>query len=211
MDKIKKGINIVATVILVFAVALCLSIIVQTIRGEQPHFFDYQFYRVMTGSMEPSIQVDANVVVKAVDTDTLQVGDVITFISRDPQIEGSANTHRIVEITQDESGQTCYITKGDANLNVDELAVYPEEVCGKVIYYTTAIYWISVFFDFVHTGTGFFTVIILPLLFVGYLFTKDFVRSVNKLLEESVLDEINNSEEVDHEADHEAERDNTTE
>lgn len=213
MEKIKKAINIVATTLLALTIILCLIILTQVIRGEQPNIFDYQFYRVMTGSMEPTLQVDANVIVKAVDTDTLQVGDIITFVSRDTQIYGSANTHRIVEITQDENGETCFVTKGDANTIVDNLLVYPEDVYGKVVYYTTAIYWISLFFDFVHTGTGFVTVIILPLMFIAYLFTKDFVRSVNKLMEESVREEAavlaekNGSEEIDHEAG----RDQTTE
>lgn len=211
MEKLKKKLNIIVTVVLVLAVIFCVSTIVQVIQGEQPQLFGYHFYNVVSGSMEPEIPVDANVIVKEVDTDTLQVGDVITFSSRDPQIYGSANTHRIIEITQDEDGNTCYVTKGDANPVPDDLLVYPEEVYGVVVYHTTAIYWVSTFFDFVRTGTGFVTVIVFPLLFVAYLFTKDFVRAVNKMMKENLEEELKAEMKDREDADHEAGREEKTE
>ncbi len=195
MEKIKKKLNIIVTAILIFAISICVIATVQIISGNQPKFLNYSFYYVLSGSMEPTIETNAHIVVKDVDTDTLEVGDIITFLSEDNAIYGSANTHRIVEITTDDDGITCFITQGDANLVADELPVYEDQICGKVVFYTKAFYWISVFFDFIQTGFGFVTVIIFPLMIVVYYYVKDFTKSVNKYIKQKALEEILNSEE----------------
>lgn len=190
MEKIKKSINIALTVILAVAVTICVIAGVQIARGQTPTLFGYSFYYVLSGSMEPTIEANANVVVKQVDTDSLVIGDIITFESTDEAIYGSANTHRIVQITVDDAGQTCYITQGDANPVADEDAVYPDQIYGKVVGYTKAIYWVSLFFSFVQTGAGFVTVIIFPLMLVGYWYVKDFVKNVNQLIETQAKQEL---------------------
>ena len=45
----------------------------------------------------------------------LKEGDIITFISADPALEGAYNTHRIYDIVKDyTTGKTIYFTKGEA-------------------------------------------------------------------------------------------------
>ncbi len=199
MAKIKKIIGIAVTVVLVVSILICMILGIQIIQGKQPSLLGYSFYHVLSGSMEPTIDTNANVVVKKVDTDTLEVGDIITFSSRDEAIYGSANTHRIVEITTDEEGATCYITQGDANPVADANYVYPEDVYGKVVYYTSAVYWITVFLKFMQTVPGFITTIIMPLLIVGYFFMKDFKESVNELIRAQAEEQLENPEVVEDE------------
>lgn len=52
------------------------------------------------------------------DSVSYSVGDVICFHSGDIYV-----THRISEITADDSGDTVYITKGDANNTPDQGSV----------------------------------------------------------------------------------------
>lgn len=78
---------------------------------------------VISGSMEPTINVNDAVITKA--EEKYLAGDVIVYIEENGK---SAVVHRIVNI--DENGN--YVTKGDANNSTDK-PVAEEAVKGKVI------------------------------------------------------------------------------
>ncbi len=72
--------NVFFIAIIIFASMLCLSSIVSRVSGTAPTFAGYSLMRIASGSMEESgFNVGDNIVVKAVDTDTLRVGDNIAF------------------------------------------------------------------------------------------------------------------------------------
>jgi signal peptidase I len=75
------------------------------------YVFHPRFDTVLSGSMRPGIQPGDVVMVRAVPTDELKVGDVIAFL---PPAHTTPVLHRIVSI--DASG---LVTKGDAN-NVED-------------------------------------------------------------------------------------------
>lgn len=80
-------------------------------------------YTILTGSMEPKIMPGDLAMVKYVDTDKLEVDDVITF-----KYDGNTVTHRIIE--KEDKG---FVTKGDNN-NVEDGEIVPSDnVIGKVI------------------------------------------------------------------------------
>ena len=147
--------------------------------------------------MEPTIEQGANIICQNVkDVSTLKVGDIIVFRSKDPAIYGQMNTHRIVEITE-KNGEIAFVTKGDANSGVDLYTVSPADIYGKVVFHTSAIKCFGLFFDFIHTKSGFVTVVILPLMLVVYFYVKDFVREVNAALKkqkEEILKEVEENE-----------------
>lgn len=197
MEKIKKVLGIAISCVIGILVLVVVIAGVQIMQGNHPQILGYSFYHVMTGSMEPTISTNANVVVKSVDAEDLEVGDIITFQSQDEAIYGSANTHRIIEVTTDEAGELCFITQGDANPVADDIPVYPEDIYGKVVFYTTAIYWITVFFAFAQTGVGFVTVIVLPIMLVSYFYMKDFVKSLNAVIAAEAAAEVAETEEIE--------------
>jgi len=91
-------------------------------------FMGYQVMVVTSGSMEPTIKTGSVVVVHEVDD--YQVGEIITYYERG---QGElSTTHRIFadKIVSDE---VVYLTKGDANEDVDEGFVKEEYIVGKVI------------------------------------------------------------------------------
>jgi signal peptidase I len=96
---------------------------------------------VLSGSMEPTYDIGDVVIVRSVDTDSLQVGDAITFqaVSDDPQL----TTHRIVEIAYGSEGRS-FVTQGDNNDVPDLAPVTPEQVKGAVWYSVPVVGYVSV-------------------------------------------------------------------
>jgi signal peptidase I len=131
--RIMDGISVL---IIAYAVFVLLTVLL-TGSGEAPSILGYSVFRVMTGSMEPVIPTDALILVHEVDPSELEVGDIISFYSRDPSLDGAVNTHRIVAI--DQSGEEySFTTRGDAN-NIDDLYLTREEdLVGEVIFSSVA-------------------------------------------------------------------------
>ena len=107
--------NILGTLIL-----LCVPVTL-------PKLFGYQIYDVVSGSMEPEIPVDSVVYVKETLPEEIKEGDVAAFRS-----SGSVIIHRIVEKRIVE-GQ--FITKGDANTQVDIEKIPYDAMIGVVTFH----------------------------------------------------------------------------
>lgn len=88
----------------------------------------FQSFIVKSGSMEPSIPTGSVIFTGSVsDYSTLSKGDVITF-----EDGKKFTTHRIYTI-ENHSSSLWFVTKGDANQNLDSRPVKQEEIVGKVI------------------------------------------------------------------------------
>ena len=136
--KILLGItNLLSIAIILFSIMVLLTVIL-TKSGQAPKFMGYSLFRVMTGSMEPTLPTNTLIVVKSVDPSNLQTGDVISFYSKDPALQGAINTHRIVALDQVD-GKYIFQTKGDANHMVDAYATIQEDVIGKVVFSSVAL------------------------------------------------------------------------
>ncbi len=86
----------------------------------QPSVFGYSTAVVITGSMEPAVNVNDMVVIRA--GAEYAPGDIVSYKSG-----SSLVTHRIAEVTE-----TGYITRGDAN-NTDDGEIPKEAVVGRVV------------------------------------------------------------------------------
>lgn len=129
-----KAANVVCTVIIVVAVL----VLVRTVfvpSGQVPTIGGYGALRVLSGSMEPEIPTNSLIVIHEVDAGSLHEGDVITFYSNEPGLDGLVNTHRIVAIGREKaSDELLFTTKGDANGLADEQPVPASNVIGKVVF-----------------------------------------------------------------------------
>lgn len=129
--------------------------------GYEPKF---SIYTIATGSMVPNINVyDAVINMRVDDPNDLKVNDVITFRSTSPLSPNLTITHRIKEITTDESGNVCYVTKGDANNVEDAACAKFENVIGKVIIRIPALGHIQ---RFLASGAGWLLCILIPALVI---------------------------------------------
>jgi len=88
---------------------------------------NYKSLVVQSGSMENTIMTGDIILIKALSQ--YNKNDVVTFKEADERIV----THRIIKV-QDDSDNTVFITKGDANRSIDNDTVKPEQILGKVMF-----------------------------------------------------------------------------
>ena len=123
-------VNLVS-VITIAAAVVVLCIVLLTRPGEAPSIAGYTLFRITTGSMEPTYPVDTLILVKKTDPSRIQTGDVISFYSSDPALDGAVNTHRVTGV-QTDGTHWSYKTKGDANNVEDTYGTSETELIGKV-------------------------------------------------------------------------------
>ena len=127
-----------AAIVLIAVSVLVLLVVVLTPQGQVPRILGYSVLRVTTGSMEPEIPVDSMILVRRTDPGAIREGDIITFFSREPGLEGALNTHRVQSIAQ-RDGSLYFTTKGDANALEDQAPVTSEALVGKVVFVSAAM------------------------------------------------------------------------
>ena len=125
-------INAISVTVIALALFVLLSVVL-TEKGSAPSVLGYSAFRVVTGSMEPSICEDDLIVVRRVEAAEIEVGDVISFYATDPSLYGAVNTHRVTAVAE-ENGEAVFTTKGDANLIEDAYPVHEAELIGKVVF-----------------------------------------------------------------------------
>ncbi len=174
-----KIINLISIVVILISLAVLLTVVL-TKKGEAPNVFGYSLFRVMTGSMEPTIPTDSMIVVKRNGKEEYRPGDVISFYSRDPALGGAVNTHRITEVRR-EDGSILYETRGDANNAPDRYPVLQEDVIGKVVY---ASYGLGKAVRLISNPLLFIPLIILPLILILGQSVWDSFKLARKLAQE---------------------------
>lgn len=168
MKYVLRVVNVLAAVV----IALALVVLLRTVftpAGEVPSLGNYSFMRTLTGSMEPAIPVHSFIVTEAVDPESLQVGDIITFRSTESKLEGALNTHRITSVYE-EGGQLMFHTKGDANAVEDSEPVSSINVVGEVVFISAALGTVVSLFS---NPLVFFPFVVVPLvLLLGFELVK---------------------------------------
>lgn len=131
----RKMVRHIKDFLFVLLVVVMCVVIVAISRGYHPKIAGYQSLRVLTYSMSPAIEENSLIIIKEVPQEEIQVGDIITFVSEDPDLMGFYNTHRVNSIQVDEeTGEKSYITKGDKNTYIDVYPVSYDQVAGKYCY-----------------------------------------------------------------------------
>lgn len=128
-NKIKKRLNIMFYVILIPLLAYNMALIVQAVvrPNETPAFLGYKMYVIISGSMQPELEVGDIVVVKKINPNDLKKDDVISFRKGQTII-----THRIAEVKNAEE-KLQFLTKGDNNNTNDKDLVSDKEIEGIVV------------------------------------------------------------------------------
>ena len=94
---------------------------------------------ILTQSMEPTLPPGTLIVVRPVDTEALEVGDVATYQIRsgDPAVI----THRITTVSSASDGSRSFTFQGDNNASPDSLPVAPGQIQGEVWYSVPLVGW----------------------------------------------------------------------
>lgn len=181
-SKIMRGISILVTVLLIFAVLLCVYIVFQLLSDGYASVGGYMMFRVVTGSMEPTMSVGSLLVTKQVDISSIQLDDIVCFRSYDSRIYGSVVTHRVVNVFQDGTG-ILLETKGDANLVADSYFVSEDNFIGKVIWFTGEKNMLTSVFSFFTNKVGFLGCIVFPCLLVAGMVLQNCVKNIRSEME----------------------------
>lgn len=201
-----KILSAVSTAMLVVTGCFCAFVAVQVIANGYVSVAGYSFFRVVTPSMEPTLCVNEIIITDAVPMEQVKADDIVSFRSQSADMFGTIITHRVMEIHTDENGETCFLTKGDANLSVDGRYVVKSNFVGKMVW-SSGDSILSSVFTFISSKQGFIACVVLPCLLLLILVLKSSVKNINKnigqlidaLDKQEKLKEVNpeNSEEYD--------------
>lgn len=182
----RRTVNVLVTLALILVVCLCLFVVIQVLSQGYVNIGGYSLFRVVTGSMEPTIPVGALLVSKKIEMDAVQVNDIICFQAQETAILGKMMTHRVVDIYPAADGSLMFATKGDANLSADGYLVTQSNFVGKVIWYTGANSVLSSIISFFTNKIGFLACIVIPCLLLAGLILKDCVKNIRNELQETL-------------------------
>lgn len=107
------------------SIGIMVALAIFTISSNGSVFRDYRSFMVLSGSMEPAINIGSIIVVHR--QNHYQPREVITFETEDRIV-----THRLVEV-KSINNKTVFVTKGDANRSEDDAQIEQGSVIGKVV------------------------------------------------------------------------------
>ena len=120
---------IIALSVLIIVINVTLIAKSEANKKETPDFLGFTPFIIVSGSMEPKIQVNNLIITKKTDLNNIKVGDIISYKDDENNI---IITHRVVNIIE-QDGQTFFETKGDNNRSNDKKLVSYEQVQGKYL------------------------------------------------------------------------------
>lgn len=186
-DKEKKGgelSSVLSTLVLAAAIALCVFVLVQVRVYGYVTICGRSLFRVVTGSMEPTIPTGALLVAERTDIDEIETGDIICFRSRDAGTRGWIITHRVIHILRDEdTGEPLLETKGDANSVADAAYASAGNLVGRVVWYSKPGNALAGAVAFLTSATGFMAVVLFPCLLIAGMLLSRSVRNIRQELE----------------------------
>lgn len=163
--KVKQIITIISDILFIIALLILVELCYTVYKGSVPGVFGYKALRVVSSSMEPLLVEGDCILIKATKPEEVEVGDVITFYSTDPMLDGYLNTHRVIGVSCDEAGNYLYTTKGDDNMYEDYYPAIGENLLGVYKRHLPFGEAITFLFELLSDRLVYFVVMMLPVLF----------------------------------------------
>lgn len=136
VEKGKRRVGVIAANVLFYLCMLLLivgAVAFSQSTDPEKSLFGFRYYYIKTASMEPVLPVGSVVITKSVPSEEIQVGDDITVYVGDGSSD-SYLTHRVVELTTDQSGELAFLTKGVNNKANDPAPFNAKLVVGRVVF-----------------------------------------------------------------------------
>ena len=176
----EKKLYIISSLILAVAATICLVFSIQVVSKGFVTIGGYSTFRVVTGSMEPTISTGALLVCKDTKIDKIKEGDIVCYRSKIAEIYGSTVTHRVIAVQKDEQGEVYLETRGDANISSDPHYVKQEDLIGKVTWYSGKDNILNDILSFITGKMGFLLCIVFPVLLVSGMMMQSAVKNLQK-------------------------------
>lgn len=190
---IQRSVSLLVTILLILTVILCLYSVIQVLSNGYVNLGGFMAFRVVTGSMEPTIPVGALLVSRQVEIESIQLNDIICFRTQESEIWGKIVTHRVVGILEASNGSLLLETQGDANLVMDGYYVDVNNFIGKVIWHTRDDSMLASIFSLFTSKIGFLGCIVFPSLMLAGLILRESVSSIRNELH-TALEEMENEQ-----------------
>lgn len=177
--QVKIG-SALATLALVVSAVLCLSVVMQVTTSGYVQFAGYSLFRVVTGSMEPTLPVGSLLVCRKTPIEEIKEDEIVCFRSKDPLIYGKIVTHRVVSVQTGGDGNILLETKGDANLSADGEFVTAANLIGRVNHYAKDGNIMASAVNVLSDKVGFLILILFPTLLIAGFILRSCMMSMQR-------------------------------
>lgn len=159
IKKITKWMLNITCAITILIIILGITYIIQitVMNKKYANVLGYSLFEVLTGSMEPTIEVGDDVLIKV--TKDIKKGDVVVFDNKE---NDNFILHRVIQINEND-----VITKGDNN-NMNDKAISKENIIGKTLFVFPKLGKIQEFFRKPYVCIPLIDFIIISTLFANY-------------------------------------------
>lgn len=193
-EKKVNVLNIILTIIkiicIIFLILLIGVLAMQRFSNNKIAVGGYRVFNVATESMVPEYQVGDVIIIKETDTDSLVVGDDVTYLGKERDFTGRVVTHRIIEIEETDSGKIFH-TKGIAN-DAEDPTITGDQIYGKVVHKCILL---SLLTKLMNNMTVFYVVVFIPLGLLIFLQIKDNIDAKKEEIEDEEESDEDDSEE----------------
>lgn len=185
-----------STLVLVVAIILCLQVVTQVSTNGYVEFGGISFFRVVTGSMEPTLPVGTLLICQRAEMQDIREGDIVCFRSRNPEVRNKIVTHRVVNITFSGEGELLLETKGDANLSADGEFVTAQNLVGRVNHYTKDGNFMASLVNLLTNQMGFMLLILFPTLLIAGFILRSCMLSMRRDIDETLAQEKEKQQDI---------------
>lgn len=169
MSKKKKTfnriLNAVTTVILVLLIVLLIFMFIARASGNTFSLFGFSFFRVQSGSMEPTLQIGDVIMVQKTSAENIHKGDIVSYKADEGEMDGNIVTHRVIAEPQPWGDEYILQTQGDANENQPDPEITSDQLVGK---YVTTLWLMGKLYSFFLTPVGLVTMIVVIIGLFGF-------------------------------------------
>ncbi len=149
--------KLIETILTILVVAICVLIITQRVTNNEYGLLGYRLFKIETGSMIPKYNINDVILVKEVDTDTIEIEDSVVYRGNVGELNGRIITHKVVDIKEND-GKKFFYTKGIANTTMDP-KVSESQILGVVV---TKLFFLSLITGFLTNVYSLYFFVILP-------------------------------------------------
>lgn len=121
------------TILIICGLALLFVFVTSKVAKKNNATPPVNLFTIISPSMTPSINVYDVVVAIKTEPAKIKVGDVVTFFSSNPNVNGITVTHRVIQVIQNGT-QYNFKTKGDYNPAIDAETITQDKIVGKVYF-----------------------------------------------------------------------------
>ena len=169
MTKKKKTwnriLNAIMTVFLALLIILLIFMFIARASGNTFSLFGLSFFRVQSGSMEPTLKIGDVIMVQHTSAENIHKGDIVSYKADEGEMEGNIVTHRVIAEPQPWGDEYILQTQGDANDTQPDPEITSEQLVGK---YVTTLWLMGKLYSFFLTPVGLVTLIVIIIGLFGF-------------------------------------------